>query len=82
MRENADKEGVKSCNRYEGGVCTKKGKGLPVVKRRKRGGKGIYLGTVEEGIYLAVKVTTNSTSVFYRKKGWKETDSAELQVFE
>ena len=69
------------CNRYEGGVYIKKGKGLPIIERRKREGKRIYLAVVEGGIYLAVKVTTNSASIFYGKEGWKEMDSVGLHVF-
>jgi len=33
-------------------------------------------------IYPAIKVTTNSTGILCRKKGWKEEDGARLQVFE
>ena len=34
--ENANKEGVGSCDRCEGRVCTKKREDVSVVKRRKR----------------------------------------------
>ena len=50
--------------------------------RRKRESEGVYSGVAEEGIYLAIKVTTNSASILCRKEGWKEIDSARLQVFE
>ena len=82
IRENADKEGVGSYDRCERRVYAKKGKGLPTVKGRKRGSKRIYSGTVKEGVHLAVKVTTNGASILYMKEGQKETDGAELQVFE
>ena len=42
VRKNADEKGVKSCDRCKGGVCSKKGKGVPVVERRERGGEGVY----------------------------------------
>ena len=67
-----------SCDRCERRVYAKKGKGLPTVERRKRGDKRIYLGTVKEGVHLAVKVTTNGTGVLCMKEGQKETDSTEL----
>jgi len=70
------------CDRSKREVCAEEGKSISVVKRRKRGGKEVYLGAAEEGIYLAVKVTTNGADVLYRKEGWKETDGARLQVFE
>ena len=71
-----------SCDRCERRVYAKKGKGLPTVKGRKRGGKRIHSGAVKEGIYLAVQVTTNGASILCRKEGWKEIDGAGLQVFE
>ena len=78
IRENADEEGVGSCDRCERRVYAKKGKGLPTVERRKRGDKRIYLGTVKEGVHLAVKVTTNGAGVLCMKEGQKETDSTGL----
>ena len=38
IRENTNEEGVRSCNRYERRVYAKKGKDLPTVEERKRGG--------------------------------------------
>jgi len=73
---------VRSYNKYKRGVCAKKGKGLPIVERRKRGGKRIHSRVVEEGIYPAVKVTTNGTGILCRKEGQKEMDGIGLQVFE
>jgi len=56
------------CNRYEGGVCTKKGEGIPIVKRREGRGARIHTGATEERIHLTLKITSNGTSVFCRKK--------------
>jgi len=42
VRKDADKEGVGSCNRCKGGVCSEEGKGVPIVERRERGGEGVY----------------------------------------
>jgi len=57
-----------------------KRKGIPTVKRGERGGKRICKGAVEERIHPAIEVTTNGASIFHRKKGWEEKDSARLQV--
>ena len=78
--KNADKKIVGPCNRYEGGVCTTKRKGIPIVERGERGGKRICEGAVEEGIYLAVKVTANSAGIFCGEEGWEEKDGTRLQV--
>ena len=68
IREDANKEGIGSHNRCQRGVCTKKGEGIPIIERGKRRGEGVYLGAAKEGIYPAIKVTSNSTSVLCRKK--------------
>jgi len=59
-----------------------KRKDIAVVERRERGGKRICERTVVEGIYLAVKVTANSASIFCREERWKETDGTGLQISE
>jgi len=69
-----------SCDRYEGGVCTKEGESIPIVKRGKRRGERVHLGAAKEGIYSAVKVTSNSTGVLCRKKRWKKANGVGLQV--
>ena len=80
IREDANEEDVGLCNRCKRGVCAKKEKDIPSVKRRKRREEGVYLGTAEEEIYPAVKVTSNSASVLCRKERWKEVNGARLQV--
>ena len=57
------------CNRNKGRICAEEKEGVPIVKRRKGGSKRVYLGAAEEGIYLAIKVTINSTSILCRKEG-------------
>ena len=42
VRKDANEEGVRSCDRCKEGVCSKKGKGVPVVERKERGGEGVY----------------------------------------
>ena len=48
---NTYKENLRSYNRYEGGICTKKEEGISVVKRRERGGMRVYQGTVKKRVY-------------------------------
>jgi len=79
--KNANKKIVRSCNICEGRVCTTKRKDIPVVEREKREDKRICEGVVEEGVYLAIKVTANGTSIFCGEEGWEEKDGARLQVF-
>ena len=59
-----------------------KRKGIPTVERRERGGKRICKRTVAKGIYLAIKVTTNGTSILCEEERWEETDGAELRISE
>ena len=66
------------CDRSKGEVCTEEGESVSIVKRRKRGDEGVYLGAAEKGIYLTIKVTTNGASVLCKKEGWKELDGARL----
>jgi len=66
------------CNRSKGGVCTKKGESISIVERIKRGSKGVYLRTTEEGVYLTIKVTTDNTSILCGEKGWKEENGLKL----
>jgi len=39
--EDVDKEGMGSCNRYEGRVCAEKGEDVPIVKGGKVRGKRV-----------------------------------------
>jgi len=78
IRENADKEGVGPCDRSEGRICTKKKEGVPVAKRGKRGGEGVYKETAEERIHMTIKVTTDDTGILCRKEGWEEEEGSGL----
>ena len=68
VRENANEETIGSCDRHEGGFCTEERESIPIVEREKRRGEGVHLGAAKEGIYLAVKVTSNGVSVLCRKE--------------
>jgi len=47
-----------------------KREGISSVKRRKRESQRIHEGAVEEGLHLAVEVTTNGAGVLCGEKGW------------
>ena len=78
IRENAGKESVGSCDRCKGEVCSKKGKGIPAVKRRERRSKRVCKGVVAKKIHLAIKVTSNGTSVLRRKEKWEKANGPGL----
>ena len=80
IRKDANKEGIRSHNRCQGEVRTKKKEGISAVKRREKKSEGVCKGAVAKEIHLAIKVTTNSTSILCREERWKEADSARLQV--
>jgi len=69
IQENTDKEGVGPYNRGEERICAKKREDVPIVKREKRGGEGVYKGIDEEGIDMTVKVTTDGTGILCGKEG-------------
>ena len=71
-----------SCHRSQKRFCAEKGEDIPIVKSRKRRGARVCKGLVEEGVYKAIKVTTNITGVLYAKERWKKEDGAGLSVFE
>ena len=68
IREDANKEGMGPRNRCEGRICTEEEKGVSTVKRGKGRGKRICKRIVEKGIYSAIKITTNGTSIFCREE--------------
>ena len=67
-------------DRCQGGVHTKKRKGIPAIKRRERRSERVHKEIVMKGIYSAVKVTPNGTSILCKKERWKEVNGAGLQV--
>ena len=69
IRENANKKDVGPCDRSEERICTKKREGVPIAKRGKRGGEGVYKETAEERIHTTIKVTTDDTGILCRKEG-------------
>ena len=79
---NANKEDIGLYDRFEGEICTKERESVPLVQRRERGNKRVYLGVDKEGIYKTIKIIIDGTSILCRKEGWKEENSAGLLVFE
>jgi len=65
-------------DRDKEGICAEEGESIPTVKRGKRGGKGIYSRTAKKGVYLTIKVITDSTSILCGKEGQKEENGLEL----
>jgi len=51
VRKDASMKGLGLCYRVKERICTKKGEGLLVVKRGKRGDASICRRSVEKGIY-------------------------------
>jgi len=82
VREDANKEDLGSYHRSQRRFCAKKGEDIPIVKSRKRRGARVCEGSVEEGVYKAIEVTTNITSLLCAEERWKEEDGVELLVFE
>ena len=82
IREDADEEGMRSCDRDEGRICAEKRESVPVVKGRKEGGEGVHKRTVEKGLYLTIKVTTDGAGILCGKEGWKKVDGTRLPISE
>ena len=80
VREDADEEAIGSHDRGKGRIYAKEGEGVSVVKREERRGERVCEGTAEEGLHLAVEITTNSASILCRKKEWEEEDGAGLPL--
>jgi len=69
IREDVGEEDMGSCDRYQGGVHTKKREDIPIVERSERRSERVYKRAVEKRIHSAVKVTTNSASIFCGEEG-------------
>jgi len=80
IRENASAKDLGLCYRIERGVCTKKGKGVLLVKGGKEGSTGICGRSVEERIHLTFQVTPNVTSILCGRKGWHTENGTRLSI--
>jgi len=63
-------ENLRSCNKYKERICTEEGESVFTVKREERRNKRVHTRTTEKRIYPTLKVVSNGTGVFYRKKEW------------
>ena len=68
--KNANKKSIGLCNRDKEGIHTKKREGVFIVKRVERRDMQVHQKTIEEWVYLALKVSPNGTYVFCRKEEW------------
>ena len=65
-------------DRCQGGVHTKKRKGIPAIKRRERRSERVHKEIVMKGIYSTIEVTTNGASILCGKERWKKVDGTRL----
>ena len=70
---------MRSCDRIERRVCTEKREDVSIERREKRG-IWVHKWIIEKRLYQALKVTSNSTSIFCRKEGWKKEDNIRLSI--
>jgi len=59
---------MRSCNRPQRRICTKKRESVSLVQRRERRSERVYLRADKEGIYKTVKITTNNIHILCRKE--------------
>jgi len=78
VRKNASMKNLGPYHRVEGRIYTKKGKGVLIVQRRKRGGASICRRPAKERIHLPFQVTPNITSILCSKEEWHMENSAGL----
>jgi len=76
VRKNASTKNLGPCYRVEGGIYTKKGKGILTVQGGKGGGTSICRRSAKERIYLPFQVTPNVTSTLCSKEGWHMENGA------
>ena len=81
VRKNTSAKDLGPCHRIERGVCTKKGKGILLVKGGKGESTDIRRGLVEERIHLTLQVTLNITSTLCSKKGWHAENGIRLSTY-
>jgi len=78
--KNASAKDLGPCYRVERRIHTGKGKGVLIIKGRKRRSASICGESVEERIHLTFQVTPNITSTLCGKKGWHTKNGAGLST--
>jgi len=53
-------------------ICSKKGENIPIIKNRERESPGVHERSVDEKIYLTIKITIDITGVLCIKEGWEK----------
>jgi len=81
IKKNAHLKAMGSCNRIEKEVCIQKRESIFTIERRKRESASIHRGPTTKKIYLAIKITTDLTSLFCSKEGWKKKNGARLLLY-
>jgi len=81
IRKNVYQKAVGSCNRIERGVCAQEGESIFTVKKRKKGVVSICREPTAKRIYSAIKITTDLTSLFCSKEGWKKENGTRLSLY-
>ena len=73
---------MESCDRSKGGVCAEEEKSILIIERGKRRTKGVCSRAAKKRVYPTIKITIDGAGILCREEGWKEANSAGLQVFE
>lgn len=73
--KNTDKKDIRSYNRSKRKIHTKKRKSLPLVQREEKRSKRIYKKANKKEVYLAIKIASDYTFIFYGKEEWEEENS-------
>ena len=68
VRKNANEEDMALYYRSQRQIYTKKGEDIFIVQNRKRGDIGVLERSVEEELYLTIKVIIDITGVFCMKE--------------
>ena len=79
--KNASMKNLGPCHRIKRGVCTKKEKGVLIVKGGKGESTGIHGRSVEERIHLTFQVAPNVTSTLHSKEGWHTENGTGLLTY-
>ena len=66
--KNASTKSLGPRNRIKGGIYTKEGKGIFVIKGRKGGSASVHGRSTMKRVYLTLQITTNITSALCGKK--------------
>ena len=79
--KNIHKKTIGPYNRIERRVHAEERKSVLIIKGGKRGSTSICKRLVTKGIYLAIKITIDLTSLFCNEEGWKKENSARLLLY-